>query len=296
MKKKIDLAKNVIKNNIDIFRCPICRQPMSVKDNSLLCLKEHCFDLSKNGYINLLNNPVHSKYDKQMFTARQKISKNGFFQKLIKKIDDIILKEMSGREISRLKILDAGCGEGSNLTAIAKYLHHHANLEYVGIGLDISKEGIHLAAIEYPSNIWCVADLANIPMKDKQFDFIINILSPANYMEFTRILKDNGLLIKVIPGKHYLREIRKTFYQQKEKQNYSNEEVINLFQRNFRIISQKQLFYQQEIESNNVLPLIKMTPLSWSLKKEDFEIEESKLSEITSITVDLIILVGRGRE
>src|SRR6056297_3249172 len=99
MKKKIDLAKNVIKNNIDIFRCPICRQPMSVKDNSLLCLKEHCFDLSKNGYINLLNNPVHSKYDKQMFIARQKISKNGIFQKLIKKIDDIIIKDKSGREI-----------------------------------------------------------------------------------------------------------------------------------------------------------------------------------------------------
>ena len=294
MKKKIDLAKNVIKNNIKIFRCPICKQSMSVKNNSLLCLKEHCFDLSKNGYINLLNNPVHSKYGKQMFTARQKISKNGFFQKLIKKIDDIILKEMNDQEISRLKILDAGCGEGSNLAAIAKYLHHHSNLKYVGIGLDISKEGIHLAAIEYPGNIWCVADLANIPMNEKQVDFIINILSPANYMEFTRILKDNGLLIKVIPGKHYLREIRKTFYQQKEKQGYSNEEVINLFQRNFRAITQKKLFYQQEIESNTILPLIKMTPLSWSIKKE--RVEKEIFSEINTITVDLVILVGRARE
>ncbi len=72
--KKDRYSQNVIKNNIDIFRCPICKQSMSVKDNSLLCLKEHCFDLSKSGYINLLNNPVHSKYDKQMFTARQKNS------------------------------------------------------------------------------------------------------------------------------------------------------------------------------------------------------------------------------
>ena len=289
--KKIDLAKNVIKNNINIFRCPICKQSMSVKNNSLLCLKEHCFDLSKNGYINLLNNPVHSKYDKQMFTARQIISQSGFFQKIIKKIGDIVLKEMNGKEISRLKILDAGCGEGSNLAAVSKYLHYHANLKYDGIGLDISKEGIHIAAIEYPNNIWCVADLANIPMKDKQIDFIINILSPANYMEFTRILKDNGLLIKVIPGKHYLREIRKTFYQQKERQDYSNEEVINLFQRNFRIISQKQLYYQKEIEQGNIIELIKMTPLSWSIKKERYE--KDNFSEINTITVDLIILTGK---
>src|SRR6056297_1148994 len=133
MKKKIDLAKNVIKNNIDIFRCPICRQSMSIKNNSLLCLKGHCFDLSKNGYINLLNNPVHSKYDKQMFAARQIISQNGFFQKLINKIGDIILEEMTEKQLSDLKILDAGSGEGSNLAAISKYFHHHSNLEYVGI-------------------------------------------------------------------------------------------------------------------------------------------------------------------
>ncbi|MFW6149719.1 MAG: putative RNA methyltransferase, partial [Atribacterota bacterium] len=272
--KKIDIAKNIIEKNIAIFRCPICRQSMSIKNNSLLCLKGHCFDLSKNGYINLLNNPVHSKYDKQMFSARKIISQSGFFQKLNEKIGDITLKEINDKQINRLKILDVGSGEGSNLVAVSKYLHHHVNFEYVRIGLDISKEGIQIAASEYPGYIWCVADLADSPFKEKQFDIIINILSPANYQEFSRLLKNDGFLIKVIPGNQYLREIREAFYQQEEKQSYSNEGVIKLFEKNFHILKKDHLLYQQKIKPEGITSLIKMTPLSWSIKKEDLQAEK----------------------
>jgi len=51
--KIIPLGKMKIKNNIKVFKCPICESSMEIVEyNSLRCKKNHCFDLSKNGYIN----------------------------------------------------------------------------------------------------------------------------------------------------------------------------------------------------------------------------------------------------
>ncbi len=152
------------------------------------------------------------------------------------------------------------------------------------------REGIHIASREFPGHIWSVADLANSPLNDKQFDFIINILSPANYFEFNRILKDNGFLIKVIPGVFYLQEIRKILSPKSEGKPSSNKEIINLFQKNFKIINQQHFSYQQEINNNDILPFIEMTPLSWRIKEK--KVSEDNYCQINKITADFIILAG----
>ena len=288
--KKIDFAKSVIGKNIELFRCPICKQHISLKVKSLICSNNHCFDLAKSGYINLLGSNAHSRYDKQMLTARKIINRSGFFQKMVEKISSITLSEINNKNLSIVRIIDAGCGEGSNLSGTLRYLHSKSNLDFIGVGLDISKDGIYIASREYPGNIWCVADLAHSPFKDRQFDIIINILSPANYNEFSRLLKNDGLLIKVIPGHHYLREIRNAFYQPEEKHSYSNDVVIELFGKNFHILKKEHLLYQQKIKQQDITSLIKMTPLSWSIKSEDFQ--EEKYSKIQQVTVELEIIVG----
>ncbi len=53
-----------------------------------------------------------------------------------------------------------------------------------------------------------IGDLANLPLLDNSIDILLNLLSPANYQEFARVLKPGGLLIKVIPGSEYLKEVR----------------------------------------------------------------------------------------
>lgn len=293
MKKKLNLAKKAVDDNLNIFQCPICKQQMIIRKNSLLCKNGHCFDFSRNGYINLLKNPINSKYDKDLFSSRRKILQDGFFSRLISRVGKLILEHLY-KDLVDLKILDAGCGEGTNLVNILKYIFEQSNIITVGLGLDISKSGIYIAARDYPGYIWCVADLANSPLNDKQFDFVINILSPANYSEFTRVLKDNGILIKVIPGSLYLQEIRGKFYK-KTKKSYSNEEMINLFQKNFTIINKERLLYLRKIKSNNILPLLEMTPLSWNYTKGNLRIKDPEFLENPTITVDLIILIGKKK-
>src|SRR5699024_11433583 len=58
------------------------------------------------------------------------------------------------------------------------------------------------------SDLWLVGDLANTPIGDGSCQVILNIFSPANYMEFKRVLAPNGLVEKVVPRANYLKELR----------------------------------------------------------------------------------------
>src|SRR5690606_17909713 len=168
---------------------------------------------------------IDTDYDREMFYSRNIVYKNGFFTPMLEDISGLIVEKL-GSGLDGANILDAGCGEGSHMGHIIDSLKSSTDSILKGVGVDISKEGIVLASKNYFDIIWCVADLANLPFMDSQFDVILNILSPANYEEFNRTLKDDGILIKVIPGNSYLKELRDIFYDGTEKEVYSNDEVI----------------------------------------------------------------------
>lgn len=286
------MAKKLIENNIHLFMCPVCGEEMTINDaKSLACLNGHSIDLSRQGYINMLLNSTKTKYDRKMLESRNKISKSGFFDPMIQDISNIILNETPANNRKNSNILDAGCGEGSQLSRVLAILESKTDINFQGVGIDISKEGIRIAARDYPNIIWCVADLSSIPFKNKQFDVVLNILSPSNYMEFHRILKDSGVLIKVIPGSDYLIELRNIFYDRTDKETYSNDKVIKLFSENFNMIENRRIFYDVTLNAENIRHLFKMTPLTWNIEKETMEKAIAK--GIKNITADFHIIVGR---
>lgn len=289
--KKGERAKKLIESNSSLFMCPLCGKGMSFigKTNSLLCQNKHNFDLSKNGYINLLVKQVRGAYDKKLFESRKIIIQSGFFDPLLRVIGELI-EENLNTSISKCKILDAGCGEGSHLMGIIANLEKR-NICSLGVGIDISKEGIHAASKQYANIIWCVADLSKIPFHNNQFDIILNILSPANYSEFKRVLKTGGLLIKVVPGMKYLIELRDVLFKGTSKQTYSNVRVIDHFDDNFGIVHNQQIIYNTCLNSENAEHLINMTPLTWNVDRE----KTGKLvtKDIKKITVAFDIVIGQ---
>lgn len=291
--KKIDSAKNLINSSSNIFKCPVCGSSMNVNQHySLVCSNNHCFDLSKQGYINLLSSPVKMEYGRDMLEARNIICKSGFFSKMTEEIAGIILRKIqSSDKKDRIKILDVGCGEGSHLADIIKLLNKEGISNLSGVGIDISKDGIHIASREYPGIIWCVADLARNPFKDKKFDIILNIFSPSNYTEFSRILRDDGILVKAVPGSSYLKELRDIFYKSTDKETYSNKRVVDHFRKNFNLIDTKQVSYRANVSKDNFKSLIKMTPLSWSASETD--VKEALHKNISDITVEMTVLTGK---
>ncbi len=298
---------------------------------SLICGNNHCFDISKKGYVNLTVKSVKSDYDKKMFESRSLISSSGFFQPLTEQISSLIVKEIHNpgskdTKIKDIKILDAGCGEGSHLAEIINSLGANSpgansfgaddvghaqgvsknKLEITGInkgqgaglqniqniqaaGMDISKEGVQIASRKYPHIIWCAADITRIPFGDKEFNVILNILSPSNYDEFKRVLEDKGMLVKVIPGREYLKELRNIFHGKTARKTYSNHKVIENFSKNFNITVTKSIYEEIIISKENLEHIIRMTPLSWGAA----ESEIIRAHNIDKVTLDLTIIIGK---
>lgn len=283
-----------IKENIEILKCPVCGDSMYHDGvRSLICLNKHCFDISKRGYVNLLLNSGKSKYDKEMFQSRNAICNIGFFDPLIDAIVLIINKSINNIKSNCQKVLDAGCGEGFHLARIMNKLHRRAGGDFLGVGIDISKEGIQIAAKNYKDIIWCVADLARLPFMNTQFDVILNILSPANYGEFERIICHEGILIKVVPDSDYLKELRTAFYQETDKEIYSNKMVIEHFSRNFDIIDTQKVKYNLSLSNEELNHLIKMTPLSWGVSDE--KVQKVLDKSIDGVTIDFTVIVGKRK-
>jgi len=274
---------NRFKPSEAIFRCPACHTDMKFRnENSLVCLKNHCFDLSKHGYINFVPNQGKMKYTKDLFESRRHIFKSGFYDPLIKRIESCVYEHL-GMD-PQTNILDVGCGEGffiSNLFGSDKRIG--------GIfGLDIFKDAVVLAAKGNSAVNWIVGDLSNIPLRSDTMGLLLNIFSPANYGEFSRIMADSGILIKVIPGKHYLKELRECVKEKFIKPDYSNEQVVKYFSKSMLSLDGSNLCYQLPVNNYDLDNFIKMTPMMFNV-----DIDKIDLHNVNQITIDVEIMIGK---
>ena len=263
------------------FACPICQENLTLVESSLKCSNRHSFDLSKFGYVNLAPQIKQSaNYDKKNFQNRQQILEAGFYQAILEVVSDLLSNSKSSKTI-----LDIGCGEGFYSR---KLQESHPDKTFYAF--DISKDSVQIAAKSEPNWAvnWFVGDLARLPIKDASMDILLDIFSPANYGEFRRVLSKDGILIKVIPTKNHLKEIRQKVQDQLTNKDYSNQDIKNHFQNNFTILSSKTASLTKPITAEQLQSLLSMTPLL-------FHIDQSKIdwSQLTEITIEAEILVGR---
>lgn len=268
-----------------LLRCPVCRSPIAKADaHSVYCKRRHCFDVAKNGYINLLPRPVHTPYDRELFASRHAILRSGFFTPLVDALADT-LRQHTPADSPR--ILDAGCGEGSVLADVGRALGDSAVLA----GFDLSKDAVRAAAAHYPGPLWCVADLTAMPFADAQFDAILCVLSPSNYAESKRCLKPGGVLLKVTPGGDYLRELRQALYAGQEKAEYSNQRVADHFELRFGLLETRAIHYDFPLDEVLLPHLLRMTPLAWQASESA---RNALLAAgLPRVTIELSLMVGR---
>ena len=263
------------------FACPICRENLTLLESSLKCNNRHSFDLAKFGYVNLAPQIKQSaNYDKENFQNRQQILEAGFYQAILEDISDLLATNPSAKTV-----LDIGCGEGFYSR---KLQESHPDKTFYAF--DISKDSVQIAAKSEPNWAvnWFVGDLASLPIKDASMDILLDIFSPANYGEFRRVLFKDGILIKVIPTKNHLKEIRQKVQDQLTNKDYSNQDIKNHFQNNFTILSSKTASLTKPITTEQLQALLSMTPLL-------FHIDQTKIdwSQLTEITIEAEILVGK---
>ena len=273
--------KNLIRfiGCIEYFECPICQRSMKLQENSLICQSGHCFDISKYGYVNfILKSKKQINYNKQSFENRHFILENGMYNLILEKMVKFILGTSS-----ITNILDIGCGEGF----YSRHIQLSTNKNV--FAFDLSKDSIQIASKNDKDGLikWFVADLSSIPLKNSSMDCILDIFSPANYKEFQRILVPHGYIIKVIPTKNHLKEIREMIRGYLKKPDYSNKPVIEYFEKNLKCISREIVSSKFQLMPEQRKAFIEMTPLLFYVEKEKINWDD-----LTYLTIEAEILIG----
>lgn len=262
------------------FRCPLCGKTLHAEGMSLLCGQGHCFDVSRRGYVHLAPNAKPSQYDRALFESRARLLAAGFYDCIRDGVIAAAERCLAGKPSPTL--LDAGCGDGYFTRAAA-------GLGRV-IGLDLSQDAIIEACRAESSVLWLIGDLARPPLALGSVDLILNILSPANYPAFQSLLTPDGEVLKVVPAKDHLAELRELAKGSLADREYSNERVLALFE--------KELLLTEKTEIQKTLPLTReqardflyMTPLMQHVDRETID-----LSKLTQIRVSAVLLRGRRR-
>ena len=269
-----------ILNSAALFRCPLCRGRMTAGETSLRCDAGHDFALSKKGYVDFCPAARAGAYDDDLFDSRSRFIAGGFYEELIER-----LRTLLDRYAPAGPVLDAGCGEGSFLKAILPDPSARACL-----GLDLSRPGVQRAARGGGGWLWAVGDLSRLPLAEGSMAAILNILSPANYPEFRRVLLPGGAVLKVVPGERYLHEVRALAKDRLRRETYSNERVLKLFEEKFELLETEEICSTYPLTPSQAADLIAMTPLTQGIEKEQLD-----LAALTKVTIHLHILAGRPR-
>lgn len=253
--------------------CPKCQQKLVKENKSYKCLNRHTYDIAKQGYVNLvLGNQKVSGDSLEMVQARTLFLNQGYYQILQEKLVEIV------KQIHPQFCVDLGCGEGYYTQAIAAVSEQC-------VGLDVSKEALKHASRNDKNTQYVLASIFHAPLADQSSDCIVNVFAPVPLDEIKRLLKHDGIYIKVGPAAKHLMGLKEVLYE-------------NVYENEVEVICDSQLELIHQIEINDEITLqntkeiealFMMTPYYWKTSVEDSERLLTKTTLKTRISFDIQI-------
>ena len=267
-----------------MFICPDCGGVLERDEHVCRCGKGHCFDIAKEGYVNLLPpNRRHSNApgdDRDMVAARTLFLNGGWYAPL----RDSLSGAVSAWPEEEPVLLDAGCGEGYYTAALYEAV---ARKNGRAGGADLSKAAARRAAKRCPDAEIAVASVYHLPVADRSVDILVNCFSPMAEGEFARVLKPGGLFLYVVPGPGHLWEMKEVLYENPYV-NELREERYALFEP----LPEIPLRFRFRLERREeIMALFRMTPYAWKTPKKGVE----RLSELPELEVTAEFRILRFR-
>lgn len=260
---------------LDCLACPVCRQALTRTGDDLACPAGHRLNVNRKGCLNVLSQQVDSCYDAALFAARRRVFDAGCYDAVVTAIERLLPPEQH-------RLLDAGCGDGWYLNALLTRRE-----DWCGAGVDISRDAIFQATNHPCTALWCVGDLRRLPFADGSFTAVLDVLTPANYDEFSRVLSSDGLLIKVYPGSGYLKELRAA----RGLAPYEEGQVDAYLRERAQIVGEQRVTATHEVTPELWRDFVWMTPLMQDLS--DTEKNAVVQAPANTVTIDLHVAACR---
>ena len=256
------------------LRCPVCGGALTRAGEDYSCGR-HRVNVNRKGCLNFLSAPVDTCYDAALFDARRRVFRAGCYRPVAEAIERLL-------PAGAHRILDAGCGDGWYLNEL---LTRHP--DWCGAGVDISRDAIFQATEQPAPAVWCVADLRRLPFADGAFTAVLDVLTPASYDEFSRVLAPGGVLVKVYPGEEYLQELRAA----RGMPRYEAGQVESYLREKATVLAQERVRVTHAVDGQLWRDFVWMTPLNQDLS----EAEKQRIADAPAptVTVDLHVAVCR---
>lgn len=262
-----------------LLRCPLCGGAFSRKDSSLICERRHCYDIARQGYVNFVPGQKDMFYKKELFESRAAVFAADVYAPVVKRVSEALDQYVHGENPV---IVDAGCGEGYYTKAVCP------GREMTRIGFDLAKDAVKIAARGEKTAAFFAADLKRIPLADACADAVLDIFTPADYAEFKRILKPDGVLIKLAPRSGYLHELREAAGSLLRRREYDDGDVARYAQEKMALLEKETITHTVDVLPETVQQLARMTPMLAGV-----DLSQIDLTAISRITIDETMYIGR---
>ena len=273
-----------------IFSCPVCGNELEIAGRTYKCKKNHCFDMAKSGYVNLLTSDrMNSKLpgdNKLMVRARREFLSRGYYANLADTLSSLVCK-YSGNNVT---MLDAGSGEGYYTEKVGEALLEKGVSLMAG-GFDISKNAADFAAKSGKNNIeYSAASVFHMPVSDRSINVLLSVFSPFCAEEFLRVLADDGLLFMVIPDKRHLWELKCVLYETPYENQVKDYALDGFELLEAADVPERKIFLETR---EDIVSLFTMTPYYYNTRPED----KQKLEKLDSLetTTSFKILIYRKK-
>lgn len=237
--------------------CPLCGKILTRQAQSCRCDAGHCFDVARQGYVNLL--PVQQKRSlnpgdtPQQVRSRREFLDSGAYQPIADALCDLALEAGCAGPL-----LDVGCGEGYYSARLAQALGCELT------GLDISKEAVRCAAGRYKNAQWLCASAAHLPVSDHSVGLLTSLFALTLPEEFKRVLRPDGAFIQVLAGQDHLLGLKQIIY----KDLHHKEKETNPVLPGFTLVKSLPVRFTFTVEGEGVQNLLAMTPHVYRITKD----------------------------
>lgn len=237
--------------------CPVCAAALQPAPRTWRCERGHCFDVAREGYVNLL--PVQHKHSLEpgdqaaAIEARRAFLEAGHYAPL----RDALVAMLA--PLRPRLLIDVGCGEGW-------YTQAFVPLAQGVIGLDIAKAAVRLAARRFAGPCWIVGSGARLPLADASVDTLCSLFTPLHEAEIARVLVPGGSALIVTPGAEHLRELRAQLFE--TVQPHEPDKFLRGFGEDFGLAQREDLRVPLALDQVALRRLLAMTPYAWKARPE----------------------------
>lgn len=272
-----------------LLLCPVCKESLikDISNKTYKCKNNHTYDIAKEGYVNLLiSNQKRSKNpgdSKEMVLARIDFLSKGYYKQLSDKINEKIVQYLTKHSKDKFNIVDLGCGEGYYMINLKNYMDGK-NIKANYYGIDVSKDAVKYAGKTNKDCVWAVGNNFNILASDKSVDCILSVFSPIDIDECNRVLKDDGIFVRVLPRTNHLIQLRNIIYSEV----HLNKKVYKASDEDNEYVEESNVTFDIELNKEEILSLLKMTPHYWKSTPENKE----KLDSYESLVITIDMRIG----